>query len=124
MYRVNQLVEHYRFTLSCDGAARVSRVLEEGEVALIPRTETYVVLLGMMVENRIAVKAIGNTFQFYINDEEVFSARDLTLSEGGIAFFVRSRRSGQTTVSFDDLILRTLQPTPTPSPAVSLTPTP
>ena len=36
MYRVNTLNEHYRFALTCDGAARVSRVLEGGENALVP----------------------------------------------------------------------------------------
>jgi hypothetical protein len=124
MYRVNQLVEHYRFTLTCDGAARVSRVLEGGEVALVPRTETYAVLPGMMVENRIAVSVLDDSFQFYINDEEVFSTRDRILTEGGIALFVRSRRSGQTTVSYDDFILYEMLVSPTPDASVSPTSSP
>ena len=113
MYRVNSLSEHYRFALTCDGAARVSRVLERGEIALVPITQTYAIFPGILVDNRISVWASGKNFRFYINDMEVFSARDSALQTGGFALFVRSRRGGQTTVSFNDLTVHSLLPTPT-----------
>jgi len=116
MYRVNTLNEHYRFALTCDGAARVSRVLEGGENALVPITQTYAIFPGILVDNHISVWASGNIFRFYINDMEVFSVRDSALQTGGLALFVRSRRGGQTTVSFDNLTLHSLLLTPTPTP--------
>jgi hypothetical protein len=121
-FRINDQAEHYRFGLTCDGNARVSRVLAEGEIALVPLTQTYVVVPGLMVDNRIGVWASGNTFRFFINEAEVFSARDNALRSGDTGLYVRSRRGGQTSVSFDSIILRTLLPTPTPG-ASSMTPT-
>jgi len=50
----------------------------------------------------------------------VFTARDPGLRWGKLGLYVRARRGGQTTASFDDFIVRTLLPTPTPT----LTPTP
>ena len=116
MYRVNTLNEHYRFALTCDGAARVSRVLEAGENALVPITKTYAIFPGVLVDNHISIWASGDIFRFYINDMEVFSVRDSGLQTGDLALFVRSRRGGQTTVSFDNLTLHSLLPTPTPTP--------
>lgn len=115
MFRYRAMGEHYRFALTCDGRARVSRVLEEGESVLVPLTQTYAILPGLLVDNRIAIWASGNQFLFFINDLEVFSASDRVLPSGKITFFVRSRASNQTTVSFDDLSVRTLPPTPTPT---------
>lgn len=115
MYRVNNTNEHYRFALTCDGEARVSRLMETGEVALIPITQTYAAFPGLLVDNQIGVWADGNNFRFFINGLEVFTARDGVLKAGGLALFVRSRRGGQTTVSFDMLIARALLPTPIPT---------
>jgi len=115
MYRINSLKEHYRFALTCDGGARVSLLLETGEIALIPITQTYAAFPGLLVDNQIGVWADRNTFRFFINGLEVFSIRDNTLDVGDLALFVRSKRSGQTTASFDKLIVRALLPTPTPT---------
>ena len=115
MFRYRAMGEHYRFALTCDGRARVSRVLSEGEIVLIPLTQTYAMFPGLLADNRIAIWASGNHFLFFINDLEVFSASDRVLPSGKLTFFVRSRRNTQTTVSFDDFIVRTLLPTPTPT---------
>jgi hypothetical protein len=120
MFRLNTFGEHYRFSLTCDGGARVSRVIMDGETGLVPITQTYAVLPGMLVDNRLGVWAVGDTFRFFINGLEVFSTRDGALMSGGFGLFVRSRRDGQTTASFDELIIRGLLPTPTPTE----TPTP
>jgi hypothetical protein len=119
MYRVNNTNEHYRFALTCDGEARVSRLMETGEVALIPITQTYAAFPGLLVDNQIGVWADGNNFRFFINGLEVFTARDGVLKAGGLALFVRSRRGGQTTVSFDKMIARALLPTPIPTSTAS-----
>jgi hypothetical protein len=115
MFRYRAMGEHYRFALTCDGNARVTRVLEEGEIVLVPLTQTYALFPGLLVDNRIGIWASANQFRFFINDLEVFSARDQILPSGNVAFFVRSRQSGQTTASFDDLTVRALLPTPTPT---------
>ncbi|HEY42749.1 MAG TPA: hypothetical protein G4O11_02080 [Anaerolineae bacterium] len=115
MFRFLAMGEHYRFALTCDGNARVSRILEEGEIVLVPLTQTYAMIQGFLVDNRIGIWVNGNQFRFYINSLEVFSSRDNVLPYGQLAFFVRSRQSSQTTASFDDLTVRALLPTPTPT---------
>ncbi len=113
MFRLGPLYNHYRFSLTCEGLARVSRILDDQEVVLIPPTETYAVFPGLKIENHIAVWASGIHFRFFINDFEVFSLQDKELESGGFGLYVRSRRSQQTTVSFDDVALHAIQSRPT-----------
>ena len=115
MFRVDPSGGHYRFTLTCQGEARVTRVSEGSETAVIPKTITNALIPGLLVDNRLGVIAEGDRFRFFINGEQVFTARDLGLRWGGLGVIVRSRRGGQTTVSFDNFIVRTLLPTPTPT---------
>jgi hypothetical protein len=112
LFRVVDPLNYYRFSITCQGGARVTRVIDGGEVALIPVTETFAVFPGAFVENHIAVLASGPIMTFFINGTEVFSAQDATFTLGGLGLYVHSRRSGQTTVSFDDLTVRDLLPQP------------
>lgn len=121
LFRVVDPLNYYRFSITCQGGARVTRVIDGGEVALIPITETYTVFPGALVKNQIAVLTSGPVMTFFINGTEVFTTQDATFTMGGLGLYVHSRRSGQTTVSFDDLIVRDLMPqaegtTTSPSP--------
>jgi hypothetical protein len=108
---------HYRFTLTCNGEARVSRTFGGSEVVLVPKTPTIALIPGLLVDNRIGVLANGKNLRFFINGIEVFTIDDRTVAEGRFGFFVRSRSDGQTTASFDDLLVREISPTPTPVPS-------
>ncbi|MEW6567502.1 MAG: hypothetical protein AB1449_04920, partial [Chloroflexota bacterium] len=116
MFRVGPDLSHYRFTLTCDGGARVTLVLPDTARGLVPLTLTHDVIPGAPADNRLAIWASGSTFRFYLNGVEAFSARNRLLTSGGIGFLVRSRSGGQVTVTFDNLVLRALVPTPAPSP--------
>ena len=115
MFRVDPSGGHYRFTLTCQGEARVTRVSDGSEVAVIPKTITNALIPGLLIDNRLGVIADGDRFRFFINSEEVFSAHDPGLRWGRLGLIVHARRSGQTTASFDNFIVRTLLPTPTPT---------
>lgn len=117
VYRVNDSFEHYRFTLTCDGQARVVGVIEGSERVLVPNSTSPAIFPGLFLTNRLGILITGDTFRFFINDEEVFSDRDLGLANGWFGLVVRARQSGQTTASFDNFILRALQPSPTSSNA-------
>ncbi|MEJ2606849.1 MAG: hypothetical protein P8Z41_09260, partial [Anaerolineales bacterium] len=54
MFRLGPLYNHYRFSMTCDGLARVSRILDDQEVVLIPPTETYAVFPGQRIGNHLA----------------------------------------------------------------------
>lgn len=112
MYRLGTFYDHYRFALTCEGLARVSRINNEEEIVLVPSTQTYAVYPGLRVDNRLAVWASGSQFHFLINNQDVFLVQDNELKSGGFGLFIRSRRSQQTTVSFDYLLLREIQPDP------------
>ena len=107
--------EYYRIGLYCDGRARVTRVLQDSSIALILPTPSPVIVPGAPAENVLAVLAEGDTFRIFINGFEAFVARDRALPSGRLALFGRSSRSAQLTVSFDDLDVYSLRPTPTPS---------
>ena len=65
-----------------------------------------------MSSNRLYIKAVEDTFHFWINGFEVFSSRDLSLEEGAIGLFVRSGQGNQVTISFDNFQIREVLPTP------------
>ena len=121
MFRFDSLAGHYRFGLRCDGGARVSRIAGNSAFALIPREQTDIIVPGPPQENRLSIWAHGNHFRFFINHVEMFSARDSTLFVGSLGLYVFSGDAGQTTVSFDDLIIRSLIPAPIETATPSVT---
>ena len=120
MFRMTPNGDHYRFTLSCDGAARVTRVLDGSSFGLVPLTATNTVLAGAPADNLIGVWASGDQLRFFINGLEAFAIRSGAIRGTGIGLIVRSGRAGQVSVGFDDLLVRSLQPAPTAeSPAMT-----
>ncbi|TFH37400.1 MAG: hypothetical protein E4G99_02640 [Anaerolineales bacterium] len=113
VFRINQDFEHYRFTLTCQGEARVVGVIQGVERVLIPSTSSTAIFPGLFLSNRLGIWMEGDSFRFFINGEEIFSDRDPSLMNGHVGLVVRARQSGQTTASFDNFILRTLPSTPT-----------
>ncbi len=109
-FRINNNFDHYRFTLTCKGEARVVGVVEGSERILIPNTRATAIFPGLFLPNRLGILLLDDTFRFFINGEEVFSDRDTGLAEGRYGLVVRARQSGQMTASFDDFIVRTLRP--------------
>lgn len=114
MFRIAPDLSHYRFALTCDGRSKVVLVLPQSARTLLPLTDTPDAITGAPADNRLAVWANGPTFRFYINGLEVYRLRNTSLTMGGVGFFVRARSGGQVTVTFDDLLLRSLLPTPVP----------
>jgi hypothetical protein len=113
VFRINENFEHYRFVLTCMGEARVVGVIGGVERVLVPSTGSTSIFPGVYLSNRLGVSMDGNDFRFFINGQEVFFDRDLSLVSGHIGLVVRARQSGQTTASFDNFIIRMLQPKPT-----------
>ncbi|MGD8865304.1 MAG: hypothetical protein PVI81_06910 [Anaerolineales bacterium] len=112
-FRVTPEGDHYRYTLSCDGNVRISRISAGEELVLVADTPTNSVLSGLLVDNRMAVILTGDEFKFFLNGVEVLTEQDDALPAGRAGLIVRARAGGQTTVSFDNYIVRSLKPTPT-----------
>lgn len=119
IFRVTPEGDHYRYTLSCAGEVRVSRISGGDEFVLLPDTRTNSALSGLLVDNRMAVLLSGDDSRFYLNGIEVFSDQDSALPAGRAGLIVRARAGGQTTVSFDNFVVRALKPTATVTPTAS-----
>jgi hypothetical protein len=115
-FRINEDFGHYRFTLTCQGEARVVGVVEGVERVLVPNSPSTSIYPGFFLSNRLCLIMENDQFRFFINGEEVFADRDLSLTTGRVGLVVRARQSGQTTASFDNFVIRLLQPTPAPTP--------
>jgi hypothetical protein len=116
MVRLTPGAENYRIGLLCDGRARITRVLEDSSIALVPPTTTPVIIPGAPATNRLAVMASGDTLTMFVNGFEAFRARDRALISGRFALFALARHSRQLTVTFDDLDIYELLPPPTSTP--------
>lgn len=110
LFRVGPQAEHYRFTLSCSGVARMVRVLKSGAAILAGPAEASSAIPGSPAMNHLAVLGRGQQFTFFINGVEVLQERDSQLVSGGFGFFVRSSSQGQTTAALTALTVRALQP--------------
>jgi hypothetical protein len=117
VFRANDVFDHYRFTLTCIGEARVVGVINGIERVLLPNSPSTAIFPGVYLTNRLGVQMENDQFRFYINGEEVFSDRDLGLPNGRFGLLVKARQSGQTTASFDNFSVRILQPAPTNTPS-------
>jgi hypothetical protein len=116
LFRIGAREEHYRYTLSCGGVARMTRVLGTSAATLAGPTDAPSAIPGSPAENRLAVLARGQTFTFFVNGVEVLQSRDSQLTSGGFAVFVRSASQGQTTVAVTSLTVTALQPATTATP--------
>lgn len=114
VFRVNSLAEHYRYTISCEGTARVRRLVVDGSRALVLPESSSAIFPGPLAVNRLALWASADRFRFYVNGVEILQARDGTLPSGRIGFYVRAAREGQSTIAFDDLLVRELAPLVSP----------
>lgn len=123
MFRFDPDGNHFRFSLACSGTARIVRILGGQTFNVIPPTETYAVVPGPLVENRIGVLAVGADFHFFVNGIEVLDLRNGQIPSGTLGFFVHAESSGQTTVAFDRLSAWAIRPTPTPTPSAWPQPT-
>lgn len=105
LLRVSPDVEFYRFSLSCDGQARLDKYYQGKASAPQPWTLSGAVPPGAPASTRLAVWAQGKELSFYINNELQFTVRDPSLSNGSLGLFIRSAGENAVTVSFSDLVI-------------------
>jgi hypothetical protein len=93
----------FRFALTCDGRARVDRILNNQPSSPQPLTYHGAIPPGAPSSSRMAVQAIGRHMHFYINDEYLYSISDPNLPAGKLGLFIRPAGEGSMTVNFSDL---------------------
>ena len=95
--------DYYRVGVSCDGRARVDRILDSGAASLLDWQYASGIPLGGPSIARLAAWAINDTFGLMVNDRLVLTFKDPKLTSGGLGVYARSAGSQQVTVNFMDL---------------------
>jgi hypothetical protein len=102
MLRVSSLQEFFRFSLTCDGRARVDRYYRD--IASSPHPPEYfgVIPPGAPSSSRLGVWVSGPEMRFYANGSYLFSIRDSTIPSGGLGLYARALSSNSMTVNFSE----------------------
>ena len=105
MLRLADESNFYLFGVSCDGRARI-QVLEGGRYrALLTGEPDSAVNTGAGAENILAVRAVGDRFEFLANGETIATITDATIASGRFGAYARPIVTTGFQVSFDDFEL-------------------
>lgn len=110
LLRVSPSVEFYRFSISCDSYVRVDKYYQGRASSPRPKELTGVVPPGAPSSSRLGVWASGKEIRFSINGEVLFTINDPSLTAGSLGLFIRSGGENALTVSFSDLVVRSITP--------------
>ncbi len=110
LLRVASTSAFYRFSLSCDGQARLDRYLSGRASSPQPWTASGAIPPGAPSSSRLAVLANGKEMQFYVNGEFLFTVNEPSIPSGGLGVFARSAGDTPITVNFSDLEVYKLAP--------------
>lgn len=110
IFRVVNADNFYLFGLACDARYRV-RHRQDGEWnVLTDWTPSTAIQAGPGAHNLLAVRAMGDEFQFFANGEFLGGAVDSSFAEGKFGLFAQSGLAAGVSVNFDNLQVRA--PTP------------
>jgi len=110
---------YYRFSLYCNGTISVERISRLERHVLHEPVSSGDVPPGAPGEVRIGVWAYGSELRFFLNGRYQFSIEDLNLSSGTVGVFALSSGETPVTVTFSDLVVRSVEympPQDTPTP--------
>ena len=103
--------KHYRFALSCDGRAKVDRLLGKGSLSRQAGWLQNPVVPAIAPSSvRLGVWAHGSQVHFFVNDVYLFSVNDTVLWKGTVGVFVHTSGNEDVSVNFSALQIWTLTP--------------
>jgi len=105
LFRYSSPRDFYRFSLSCDGQARLDKVVGGLPTSPQPWLPSSSVPSGAPSASRLGVWVRGDEMRFFVNDEFQFALTDRVLHQGMIGVFARSAGETAVTVSFSDLVI-------------------
>ncbi len=110
LVRVSENGDTYRFSVSCNGQARLDRVVGQEASSPQPWMLSGSIPPGAPSSTRLAVWAVGSEMRFFANDEYLFTVHDPLLSAGRLGVFARSAGDMPVTVNFSELVVRAINP--------------
>lgn len=119
-FRVTDHENLYIFQVSGDGFFHFYKILQ-GEVSTILDWETSDVIRPGETTNRIRIRAEGEQFFFYVNDQLIAQANDASHTSGEIAMVATAHIETGVVVGFDNLQVFEVEESPEDKLHVSLT---
>jgi hypothetical protein len=107
---------YYRFSLNCNGQARMDRVNNNTRITLQPPGSTSDAPRSGPADVKIAVWVVGREMRFFLNEHYQFTVTDGAISLGGLGVFVRASEDAPITISFSNLIVRAVNPNQSTDP--------
>lgn len=101
--RAASLGDQYRFGLSCDGRAKVDRILGGGASRPLGWLANPIIPSIVPSQIRLAVWASGSELRFFADDVFLFSIDNAVIFEGTLGVYIRARGQGTLSVAFSDL---------------------
>ncbi len=124
LVRASNGMNGYRFLVNCQGQVKLE-VLKLGRAStLIEWMQSGQVLPGSPYQLRLRIWMVKNELRFFLNDVFQFSTRDALYTTGQIGVFARQSADTPITVSFSNLIVRSIEtgfvlPKATPKPTAT-----
>ncbi len=109
LLRVSPGLDFFRFSLTCNGQARVDRLLGSYASSPAPPSFNGAVPPGAPSSSRLGVWAQGKEMRFYANAQYLFTVRDSSLTSGAIGVFARAAGADAVTVNFSELVVYEVQ---------------
>ncbi|MCZ2128300.1 MAG: hypothetical protein LC099_11080 [Anaerolineales bacterium] len=110
---------YYRFALDCNGNVRAERIHNGVRLTLQEPLASGDAPLGAPSKTQIGVWVVGREMRLFLNGRYQFSVSDPSFAMGTLGVFVRAAGETAATVSFSELVVRSVDyvpPTATPSP--------
>jgi hypothetical protein len=122
LFRAATSLDAYRLLFNCSGLVRLERMVGGKPVPLHDWEASGQVPPGSPLEIRVGVWAVKNEMRVFVNDFYQFAVRDPVHRTGGIAVFARSGGTNALTVSFSNLMVRSIvaDQVPTFAPATPI----
>ncbi len=102
--------DYYRFSLSCDGQARLDRLAGADASSPQPWVASGSIPPGAPSVSRLAAWMVGSEMRFFVNDEYLFTVHDPLFPSGSVGVFARSTGDYAVTINFSNLIIRKINP--------------
>jgi hypothetical protein len=110
VFRVSPSIDYYRFSLSCDGQARLDRIVGDQASSPQPWMLSGAVPPGAPSSSRLGIAAVGSKMDFFVNGQYQFSVKDPLLASGSVGVFARSNNEMAVTINFSDLVVYQILP--------------
>jgi len=117
---------YYRFTVRCDGQARMERSLSGSNQPLLNWLSSGDAPSAAPAQVKLGAWVVGSEMRFFLNNNYQFSVRDRFLYAGTLGFFAYANGATPITVSFSDLSVYSVtyvSPTPSLTPSRTQIPT-